>query len=152
MPAVKRVRLTTNRIATLRCPQGKKQAFLWDSEVPGLAVRVTATGTKAFVAQGEFHGKTKRKTLSATDLDAGAGRLLSIAGRRQGGRRRSRGHSRTGIGDATGASAAKARWSAALHGRHRTAGGPALAPPSCPLPVRIPLSVLANATASALRR
>ena len=70
MPAVKRVRLTTNRIATLRCPQGKKQAFLWDSEVPGLAVRVTATGTKAFVAQGEFHGKTKRKTLSATDLDA----------------------------------------------------------------------------------
>ena len=68
MPRLKRVRLTANRIDTLRCPPGQKQAFLWDSDVPGLAVRVTSTGTKAFIVQGELHGKTLRRTLKETEL------------------------------------------------------------------------------------
>lgn len=41
--------LTASTIDRLTCPQGKTQAFLRDGKAPGLRVRVTATGAKAFV-------------------------------------------------------------------------------------------------------
>lgn len=40
----KRVRLTPQRVADFTCPVGKQQAFLHDSEAPGLAVRATRAG------------------------------------------------------------------------------------------------------------
>lgn len=54
--------LTAGAIAALACPPGKSQAFLRDSESPGLRVRVTASGAKSYV----FEGKLDRQTIRVT--------------------------------------------------------------------------------------
>jgi integrase len=46
--AKRRIRLTTQRIAAAACPAGKAHVLLWDSERPGLCVRVYPTGRKVF--------------------------------------------------------------------------------------------------------
>ena len=51
-----RENLTAGRIAAFRCPPGKLQAFKWDAKVPGLALRVTAAGARAFVFQSRLKG------------------------------------------------------------------------------------------------
>jgi hypothetical protein len=51
-----RVRFTATRIAEFDCPKDKTQAFLWDTEAPGLALRATAGGAKAFVFQSRLPG------------------------------------------------------------------------------------------------
>ena len=56
---MERVRLTAGRVQTFTCPKGKKQAFLRDSEVPSLALRVTANGSRAYV----FERKLNRRTI-----------------------------------------------------------------------------------------
>lgn len=56
-----RVKLTSGRIAEFQTDNG--QAFLWDSDVPGLALRVTSGGTKAFIFQSRIDGKTPRMTI-----------------------------------------------------------------------------------------
>ena len=71
---MERVRLTLERIAAFACPAGKQQAFLWDSEAIGLAIRVTASGAKSFV----FESKLNRKTIRITLGDARAWVLNSI--------------------------------------------------------------------------
>lgn len=71
---MKRLPLTVNRIKKLTCPEGKSQAFLWDSEVPGLGVRCTPT-RKTYIFQSELHDKTVRVTIGehpAWPLDAPA--------------------------------------------------------------------------------
>ena len=50
--------LTEGIISRLICPPDKKQAFLRDSKAPGLRVRVTAAGAKAFVFETKL--KTRR--------------------------------------------------------------------------------------------
>lgn len=59
-----RVKLTAGRIRDFTCPAEKSQAFLWDSEVPGLAVRATS-GAKAFIFQGKLSGKDVRITIGS---------------------------------------------------------------------------------------
>lgn len=62
-----RVKLTAGRIRDFACDHG--QAFLWDSEVPGLGLRATPTA-KAFVFQGRLGDKTIRYKIGpATDID-----------------------------------------------------------------------------------
>lgn len=50
-------------IDALKCPQGKAQAFLRDTKAPGLRVRVTAAGAKAYVFEGKLRGHTIRRTI-----------------------------------------------------------------------------------------
>ena len=57
-----KINLTTGRIASFTCDTAT-QAFLWDSTVPGLAVRATAGGKKAFILESRLAGKTIRLTL-----------------------------------------------------------------------------------------
>jgi len=54
-----RQKLTAGRIRDFQCPDDAKQAFLWDSEIPGLGVRATK-GAKAYIFQGRLAGKTVR--------------------------------------------------------------------------------------------
>ena len=54
-----RQKLTAGRVRNFECPPETKQAFLWDSEVPGLGVRVTP-GAKVYIYQGRLDGKTLR--------------------------------------------------------------------------------------------
>lgn len=58
-----RVRLTAGRVDTFTCPAGKSQAFLWDTEAPALALRVTPTGRKTYVFESRLHGDTIRVTI-----------------------------------------------------------------------------------------
>lgn len=54
-----RVKLTAGRVRDFQCQESTGQAFLWDSDAPGLGVRATA-GAKVFVFQGRLDGKTIR--------------------------------------------------------------------------------------------
>jgi integrase len=77
------------------CPEGKLQAFLWDSDAPGLALRATAKGAKAYVFQSRFMGDAVRITigdLSVWPLNnrmdrAGNGGIVLQAGAREEARR-----------------------------------------------------------------
>jgi len=56
-----KINLTPGKIASFTCKQG--QAFLWDSAAPGLGIRATQSGSKAFILQSRFAGKAIRITL-----------------------------------------------------------------------------------------
>lgn len=58
----KRIKLTAGRVREFGCPDGKTQAFLWDSDAPGFALRATA-GAKAFIFQSRLGGKSIRVTI-----------------------------------------------------------------------------------------
>ncbi len=59
-----RVNLTAGVIERLTCRTDQKsQAFLRDSEAPGLRVRVTNTGAKSVVFEGKLHRETIRRTI-----------------------------------------------------------------------------------------
>ena len=59
---MQRERLTPTRIKSFTCPADAKQAFLWDTEAPRLAVRVTA-GAKSFIFEAKLNRQTVRVTL-----------------------------------------------------------------------------------------
>ena len=56
-----RIKLTAGRIRDFTTD--KAQAFLWDADAPGLAVRSTPTGKSAFIFQGKLNGKDMRVTI-----------------------------------------------------------------------------------------
>ena len=59
-----RVNLTAGVIERLTCRTDiKNQAFLRDSEAPGLRVRVTNTGAKSFVFEAKLNRQTIRRTI-----------------------------------------------------------------------------------------
>ena len=58
-----RVKLTAGRIADHICEQGKDQSFLWDTVEPGLGLRATPSGNKAFIFQSRLAGKSIRMTI-----------------------------------------------------------------------------------------
>lgn len=59
-----KVNLTPGRISSFSCTSG--QSFLWDSAAPGLGVRATPGGRKAFIVQSRFAGKAIRLTIGDT--------------------------------------------------------------------------------------
>lgn len=63
-----RVNLTAGAIERLTCPAGKQQAFMRDSEAPGLRVRVTAAGAKSFVYEAKLNRQTIRRTIGDVKL------------------------------------------------------------------------------------
>ena len=63
-----RVNLTAGAIERLTCPAGKQQAFMRDSEAPGLRVRVTAAGAKSFVYESKLNRQTIRRTIGDVKL------------------------------------------------------------------------------------
>ena len=58
-----RVRLTPPRVAEFTCPPDKAQAFLYDSQTPGLALRATRGGAKSYTFERRLHGRTLRLTI-----------------------------------------------------------------------------------------
>ncbi len=62
-----KVAFTAGRLADFQCPQDRAQAFLWDSTAPGLALRATAAGARAYVFQSRFNGETVRVTIGSPD-------------------------------------------------------------------------------------
>lgn len=62
-----RVRLTAGRVADFACPADKTQAFLWDTDTPSLALRVTPTGRKTYVCESRLSGATVRVNIGTVD-------------------------------------------------------------------------------------
>ncbi|MEX3973576.1 tyrosine-type recombinase/integrase [Paraburkholderia caribensis] len=66
-----KVNFTAARVDAHRCEPGRftekgkpiKQSFIWDSKTPGLGLRATVGGAKAYVFQGLMHGSTVRITI-----------------------------------------------------------------------------------------
>jgi len=65
---MERKNLTIERIKAFSCPPEKTQAFLWDKDVPRLAIRVTASGAKAFIFEGKLNRSTIRWTIGKVDI------------------------------------------------------------------------------------
>jgi len=59
---MQRERLTIERIRRFSCPEGIRQAFLWDTEAPRLAVRATI-GVKAYIFESKLNRQTIRRTI-----------------------------------------------------------------------------------------
>lgn len=55
-----RVKLTAGRVDSFACPTDKTQAFLWDTDTPTLALRVTPSGRKTYVFEARLNGSTVR--------------------------------------------------------------------------------------------
>lgn len=60
-----RVTFTAGRVEAFTCPPGKAQAFMWDTDVPGLGLRVTATGAKAYIVERKLDRQTVRVTIGS---------------------------------------------------------------------------------------
>ena len=58
-----RIKLTPGRVDKAVCPAGRQQIILRDFEQPGLGLRVTAAGAKAYIFQGKLAGQLIRMTL-----------------------------------------------------------------------------------------
>ena len=58
-----RVNLTAGRVDAFTCPPDKAQAFLWDTDTPTLALRVTPTGRKTYVFETRLNGSTIRMSI-----------------------------------------------------------------------------------------
>ena len=78
-----RVRLTAGRVADFVCPPGKTQSFLWDTDAPSLALRVTPKGRKTYVFEGRLKGATIRISIGGlnhtiTEARSEANRLRTL--------------------------------------------------------------------------
>jgi integrase len=62
----RRIRFTQNRVEGLR-PGGKGVEYIYDSDKPGLAVRVTSGGARTFVFVGRVHGEVVRIKLGRVE-------------------------------------------------------------------------------------
>lgn len=63
-----KINFTAGRVSGFQCPEGKAQAFLWDTGAPGLGLRVTPNGQPAYVFQSVYEGKTIRQTIGSPDV------------------------------------------------------------------------------------
>ncbi len=63
---MKRENFTAARVTGFKCAPGKKQSIFWDGKVPGLGLRVTAAGSKAFIFETSLNNKTIRMTIGDT--------------------------------------------------------------------------------------
>ena len=57
-----RIKFTAPRVERAQCEAGRKQSFIWDTEAPGLGLRITATA-KSYIFQSRISGKTLRITV-----------------------------------------------------------------------------------------
>jgi len=57
------MRLATGTIANLHLPRGRSEITHFDSDIGGFGIRLRKTGSKSWVFQYDFVGKTKRITL-----------------------------------------------------------------------------------------
>lgn len=68
-----KIKFTASKVDGFKCDAGKKQTFFWDASGNGLALRVTATGAKAYIFQGKLNSQTIRITIgtpTAWTIDA----------------------------------------------------------------------------------
>lgn len=78
------IKLTGAKIGKAQPEPGKAQTFIWDAATPGLALRITQAGGKAYIFENRFNGKTVRMTIgdvkswSLADAQSEARRLQTL--------------------------------------------------------------------------
>ena len=65
---LRKFKFTRERIEACECPAGKQQVFYWDEEEPGLGLRVTAGGAKAFIFEAKLGRQTIRMTIGPASM------------------------------------------------------------------------------------
>ena len=69
------MKLTTTTIKTLALPAGKTDHIFFDDNLPGFGLRLRASGTRKWVVQYDFAGRTRRMLLGPADvIDPGVAR------------------------------------------------------------------------------
>jgi integrase len=58
-----KVNFTAGRVEAHSCPGSKSQAFIWDNKAPGLGLRATRAGAKAYIFQAKLNGSAARITI-----------------------------------------------------------------------------------------
>lgn len=60
-----KVKFTAGRVEGFQFGPGKSQSFMWDSDSPGLGLRVTATGAKSYIFQSKLNSQAIRITIGS---------------------------------------------------------------------------------------
>jgi integrase len=84
-----KIKFTAGRVLTLECESKTLPAFFWDSTAPGLGLRITPKGSKAYIFQTKLNGKVlritignpKSWTLSAAQAEASRLRVIVDGGK-----------------------------------------------------------------------
>lgn len=58
-----KVNFTAGRVEKFTCPEGKKEAYLWDTDTKGLGLRAYASGKKSYIFQAWVNGKSQRAVI-----------------------------------------------------------------------------------------
>jgi integrase len=58
-----KVNFTAGRVASFKCPEGKRDAFLWDTKQQGLGLRAYPSGRRAYIFQVSINNKTQRAVI-----------------------------------------------------------------------------------------
>lgn len=67
---------TAERVKSYQCELGKQQTIHWDAKSPGLGLRITQTGTRAYIFESRLFGKTLRITIGdPRSWDVGKARM-----------------------------------------------------------------------------
>ena len=59
---------TAGRVSAFTCPPDKQQAIYWDGKQPGLGLRVTSTGARAYIFESRLNGRTVRLTIGSPNV------------------------------------------------------------------------------------
>ncbi|CAN0618003.1 Prophage integrase IntF [Burkholderia multivorans] len=60
---MEKTNFTVERVTAFSCPEGKAQVLYWDAKTPGLGLRVTSKGARAYIFESRLFGKTIRITI-----------------------------------------------------------------------------------------
>ncbi|MGA8056316.1 MAG: integrase family protein [Burkholderiales bacterium] len=69
-----RFKFTRERVDSKRCPPERSQALYWDTEQPGLGLRVTANGARSFIFEAKLGRQTIRMTIGPATMRIRAAR------------------------------------------------------------------------------
>lgn len=62
-----KVKFTAARVRDFSCPDGKRDATLWDSQTAGLGLRVTEGGSRSYIFMFRIHGKAARYRIGGAE-------------------------------------------------------------------------------------
>lgn len=63
-----KLNFTAGRVADFKCEAGKAQSFLWDTTAPGLGLRITSNGAKAYIFQSKLNTQAIRITIGSPSV------------------------------------------------------------------------------------
>lgn len=66
--SLRKFRFTRESLDAVTCPPGKSQALYWDTDEPGLGLRVTSNGARSFIFESKLGRQTVRVTIGPASM------------------------------------------------------------------------------------